>query len=78
MIAFKGCMIEWVVIKGYNESCSLPADLMSESRYQVFRRITDHAHAATLHFALPNMSDMIRPYLVQYYLKILKLRRGSP
>lgn len=66
MIAFKGCMIEWIIIKGYNESCSTPADLMSESRYQVFRRITDHAHAATLHFALPNMSDMIRAYLVWF------------
>lgn len=67
MIAFKGIMIEWVVIKSYSETCNSPADLMSESRYSVFRRITDHAHAATLNFAVPNLPDlMVRPFMVNY------------
>lgn len=65
MIAFKGFIIEWVVIKGYTESCNSPTDLMIESRYHVFRRITDHAQAATLHFAdfampiaIPNVHEI--------------------
>lgn len=66
MIAFKGAMIEWIVVKGFNESCNSPADLMSESRFNVFRRITDHAHAATLHFSASNMPDVtIRSCLVR-------------
>ena len=65
MMAFKGIIIEWVIIKGFNESCNTVADLMSESRYNVFRRITDHAHAATLHFSMSNMLDItMRSYLV--------------
>lgn len=70
MIAFKGAMIEWIVIKGYNESCNSSTDLMSESRYNVFRRITDHAHAATLHFSGLNMPEVaIRSSLVSITLR---------
>ncbi|XP_065212830.1 mediator of RNA polymerase II transcription subunit 27-like [Planococcus citri] len=64
-VALKGFVIEWVVVRGYTESCNSPADLMSESRYHVFRRISDHAQAATLHFAdfampiaMPNVHEL--------------------
>lgn len=57
-IAFRGLIIEWVVIKGYTESSNSPTDLMTESRYHVFRRITDHAQAATLHFAMPTFHEI--------------------
>lgn len=65
LIAFKGITIEWVIIKGYTEPCSSPSDLMIESRYHVFRRITDHAHAATLYFTYPNVPEMgVKTFLV--------------
>lgn len=55
LIVFKGVMIEWILVKGYVESCTLDTDLSSESKYQVFRRINDHAHAATLYFSSGSM-----------------------
>ena len=61
-------MIEWVMVRGYdeahrrqdapgsrNQAPSTPGDLScpdvwTESRYQVFRRITDNSNAAMLNF----------------------------
>lgn len=54
IIAFKGIMIERVVVKGYNENL----DLWTESRYKVFRRVTDHMHASMLHFYNTNMAEI--------------------
>ena len=53
-IAFKGLMMERVVVKGYNEEL----DLWSESRYKVFQRVTDHAHSTMLHFYNPNFPEL--------------------
>ncbi|XP_014230214.1 mediator of RNA polymerase II transcription subunit 27 [Trichogramma pretiosum] len=53
IIAFKGLMIERVVIKAYNESL----DLWEESRYKVFQRVTEHANATILHYHNPNILD---------------------
>ena len=65
---FAGLMIEWVMVRGYdeahrrqdapgsrNQAPSTPGDLScpdvwTESRYQVFRRITDNSNAAMLNF----------------------------
>ena len=56
MVIFKGMMIEWVVVKGWEEelvkSDSQP-DIWGESRYQVFQRITENANSAMLHFQSP-------------------------
>jgi len=56
ILIFKGLMIEWVVVKGYEEdlvkSDGQP-DIWGESRYQVFQRITENANAAMLHFQSP-------------------------
>ncbi|XP_029168146.1 mediator of RNA polymerase II transcription subunit 27 [Nylanderia fulva] len=55
LIAFKGLMIERVVIKGHFETM----DLWTESRHKVFRKVTENAHAAMLHFhslALPELA----------------------
>jgi len=56
VVIFKGMMIEWVVVKGWEEelvkSDSQP-DIWGESRYQVFQRITENANAAMLHFQSP-------------------------
>lgn len=54
IIAFKGLMMERVVVKGYNEQL----DLWTESRYKVFQRVTDHAHSAMLHFYNANFPEM--------------------
>lgn len=53
-VAFRGLMIEWVVVKGYGESL----DLWTESRHKVFRKLTENAHAAMLHFYSPTLPDL--------------------
>ncbi|KAL1456617.1 hypothetical protein WDU94_001334 [Cyamophila willieti] len=54
VIALKGLMIEWVVVKGYGETM----DLWTESRHRVFRKITEHAHSAMLHFFSPALPEL--------------------
>lgn len=61
VIAFKGLMIEWVVVKGYNETM----DLWTESRHKVFRKVTENAHAAMLHFYSPTLPELaVRSFMV--------------
>lgn len=65
-------MIEWVVIKGPNESW----DLWTESRHQVFRKVTENSHAAMLHFFSPTMPELaVKSFMVMYlyYLNILSV-----
>jgi len=84
-LVFKGLMIEWVMVRGFDEQTTHPspiaaaaaaaavgnkhgggggqqhmrndhqnnADVWTESRYQVFRRITDNSNAAMLNFQSP-------------------------
>lgn len=67
-LAFKGLMIEWVVIKGYNET----VDLWSESRHKVFRKVTENAHAAMLHLYSPNLPDFaLRSFIVSSLLFLI-------
>lgn len=47
VLIFKGLMIEWVVVKGFNEE---PGSVWNDSNYKVFRRITENANAAMLNF----------------------------
>ncbi|KAK4872779.1 hypothetical protein RN001_014808 [Aquatica leii] len=54
IIAFKGLMIEWVVVKSHSES----NDLWTESRYKVFRKVTENCHAAMCHFHSPTMPEL--------------------
>lgn len=54
IVSFKGIMIERVVVKGFNEQL----DLWTESRYKLFQRITDHAHATMLHYYNPNFPEL--------------------
>lgn len=54
IIAFKGLMIEWVVVKNLSES----NDLWAESRYKVFRKVTENCHAAMCHFHSPMMPEL--------------------
>jgi hypothetical protein len=61
-------MIEWVQVKGFNEEFvndNGQLDLWSESRYQVFRKITENANAAMLHFYSPTLPDLaVRSFMV--------------
>ncbi|KAK9701281.1 Mediator complex subunit 27 [Popillia japonica] len=54
IIAFKGLMIEWVVIKAHAES----NDIWTESRYRVFQKVTENSHAAMCHFYAPTMPEL--------------------
>lgn len=49
-------MIEWVTVKGYDET--FDDDLWAESRHQVFRKVQDHTHSAMLHFYSPTLPDL--------------------
>lgn len=61
VVAFKGLMIEWVVVRGYMESM----DLWSESRHKVFRKVTENSHAAMLHFYSPTLPELaVRSFMV--------------
>lgn len=69
-IAFKGLMMERVVVMGFNEQL----DLWTESRYKVFQRVTDHAHAAMLHYNNPNLPETtVKNFLVSWRKKFLLL-----
>lgn len=60
-------MIEWVIVKGFNEPTNPNSlqELWQESRYHVFRKITDHANAAMLHFSSPTLPDLsVRSFMV--------------
>ncbi|CAG9763067.1 unnamed protein product [Ceutorhynchus assimilis] len=54
IIAFKGLMIEYVVVKNLSEG----NDLWTESRYRVFRKVTENCHAAMCHFHSPMMPEL--------------------
>jgi mediator of RNA polymerase II transcription subunit 27 len=68
VLVFKGLVIEWVVIRGFNEEGSgdSEADVWWESNYLVFKRITDNANAAMLNFHSPVYPEFgLRSYLVR-------------
>ncbi|XP_011635162.1 mediator of RNA polymerase II transcription subunit 27 [Pogonomyrmex barbatus] len=64
VIAFRGLMIERVVVKGYSETM----DLWTESRYKVFRKVTENAHAAMLHFFSPTLPELaVRSFMTWFH-----------
>jgi len=55
-------MIEWVVVRGHNETL----DVWTESRHKVFRKVTENAHAAMLHFSSPTLPELaVRSFMVR-------------
>ncbi|KAI1305857.1 Mediator of RNA polymerase II transcription subunit 27 [Halotydeus destructor] len=61
VVVIRGTAIEWVMVKGFQEDFvgqDGKMDIWSESRYEVFRKVTDHANAAMLHFYSPVLSDL--------------------
>ncbi|XP_017471649.1 PREDICTED: mediator of RNA polymerase II transcription subunit 27 [Rhagoletis zephyria] len=62
-IVCKGVLIEWVTVKGFDETLD-PDDLWTESRYEVFRKVQEHTHIAMLHFFSPTLPDLaIKSYM---------------
>jgi mediator of RNA polymerase II transcription subunit 27 len=94
VILLRGLLIEWVVVKGIDETFDDPnydssyakrlrrfpdaasnaaaaalelerLDIWSESRYEVFRKVSEHANAAMLHYYSPVHCDVaLKTYLV--------------
>lgn len=55
-------MIEWVMVKAHAES----NDLWTESRYKVFRKVTENCHAAMCHFYSPTLPEIaVRSFMVK-------------
>lgn len=71
-IVFKGVLIEWVTIKGYDETLEHD-DLWAESRYEVFRKVQEHAHSAMLHFFSPTLPDLAVKSYVTWLNSHIKL-----
>ncbi|CAG2115896.1 unnamed protein product, partial [Medioppia subpectinata] len=91
VILLRGLLIEWVVVKGFDETFDDPnfdnshvkrlrrfpetaavtanmeterLDIWSESKHEVFRKVSEHANAAMLHYYSPIHCDVaIRTYL---------------
>ena len=57
-LIFKGLVVEWVVVKGFNEPLDEPEDLWTESRYKVMQRVRDHMHSTMLHFFSPVLPEV--------------------
>lgn len=70
-LIFKGIMIEWVTVKGFDET--FDDDLWAESRHQVFRKVQDHTHSAMLHFYSPTLPDLAVKYFMLWLNSYLKL-----
>ncbi|KAG8192034.1 hypothetical protein JTE90_025300 [Oedothorax gibbosus] len=67
LIMLRGLVIDWVVVKGFEEKFSMEnneLDMWSGSRFLVFQKITEHANAAMLHFYSPTLPEIaIRSFL---------------
>ena len=64
-VILKGLLIEWVTVKGFDESLDTVDEHWSESKYLVFRKVQDHAHSAMLHFFSPTLPELaIRSFIV--------------
>lgn len=79
-IAMRGLSIEWIQVRGFHESVQPStnssgygtpdsvADLWTPSEYHVFRKVSEHAQAATLHF----YGALHTEYSVRSYLTWLR------
>lgn len=62
---FKGIMIEWITIKGFDETFDEVDDLWTESRHKVFQKVQNHTHSAMLHFYSPTLPELaVRSFMV--------------
>lgn len=58
-------MIEWITVKGFDETFDEVDDLWTESRHTVFRKVQNHTHSAMLHFYSPTLPELaVRSFMV--------------
>jgi len=71
IVVLKRLMVEWVVVKGFNEDLSTEdgkINMWGESRFKVFKKVTENANAAMLHFYSPAYPELaIRSFLVSFF-----------
>ena len=71
VITFKGLLIEWVLIRGYDEPMLTEdgrVDLWTPSEYHVFRKVSENAQAAMVHYYGPLYPEFsLRSYLTWIY-----------
>lgn len=68
-------MIEWVTVKGFEESFDDVDDLWSESRHHVFRKLQDHTHSAMLHFYSPTLPELaVKSFMVSVHFATFNSR----
>jgi mediator of RNA polymerase II transcription subunit 27 len=66
-IILRGLIIEWVTVKGFNESLDNVDDHWTESRYAVFRKVQQAAHSAMLHFYSPTFAELaVRSFITWF------------
>ncbi|KAG8174795.1 hypothetical protein JTE90_007350 [Oedothorax gibbosus] len=67
VLMLRGLIIDWVLVKGFDEEFydeEKGLDMFTPSRYHVFRKVTEHANAAMLHFYSPNIPELaVRSFL---------------
>lgn len=77
IILFRGAYIEFVQVKGFHEDFAGDdgrLDIWSESRYFVFRKITNHANAAMLHFVHVTHPELaVKSFLVSFSMSKVQL-----
>lgn len=71
IVVLKRLMVEWVVVKGFNEDLSTEdgkINMWGESRFKVFKKVTENANAAMLHFYSPAYPELaIRSFLTWFH-----------
>ena len=80
IVVLKRLMVEWVVVKAATEDLLTEEgkiDMWGESRYKVFRKVTENANAAMLHFYSPAYPELaIRSFLVNFKKLISKKKKN--
>ena len=67
IVVLKRLMVEWVVVKAATEDLLTEEgkiDMWGESRYKVFRKVTENANAAMLHFYSPGKTFYTEIYVL--------------
>ncbi|EPQ16614.1 Mediator of RNA polymerase II transcription subunit 27 [Myotis brandtii] len=78
IVVLRSLLIDRTIVKGYNENVYTEdgkLDIWSKSNYQVFRKVTDHATTALLHYQLPQMPHVVvRSFLtwLRSYIKLFQ------
>ncbi|XP_023021143.1 mediator of RNA polymerase II transcription subunit 27 [Leptinotarsa decemlineata] len=73
IVAFKGMMIEFVVVKAHAES----NDLWTGSQYKVFRKVTENCHAAMCHFHSSTMPELAVRSFMHWFHSYITLFSAS-